>query len=70
MPRTPEGWRALRVPLPIEEFDYLAELRGSRKWRTFFKEIQDDARKAAEINQHLRERVEFLEAQLKNIWRT
>jgi len=65
MPKTPEGWRALRVPMPIEEFDYLAGLRGSRKWRTFLQEIQDDARKAAEMNQHLRERIEFLEAQLK-----
>jgi len=67
MPRTKEGWKALRVPMPLEEFEYLAELRGPRKWRTFLKEIQDDARKAAERNQHLRERVEFLEAQLKRL---
>ncbi len=65
MPKTPDGWRALRVPMPIEEFNYLAELRGPRKWRTFLNNIQDDARKAAEINQHLRERVEFLEDQIK-----
>ncbi len=67
MPRTKEGWKALRVPMPLEEFEYLAGLRGSRKWRTFFKEIQNDFRKAAEINTHLRERVEFLEAQLKRL---
>lgn len=67
MPRTKEGWKALRVPMPLEEFEYLRGLKGNRKWRTFLKEIQDDARKAAEINKHLRERVEFLEAQLKRV---
>ena len=67
MPRTPEGWRALRVPMPIEEFEYLAKLRdsrGPRKWRTYFQQIQDDARMAAELNQKLRARIEFLEGQL------
>lgn len=63
MPRAREGWKALRVHMPLEEFEYLSNLRGSRKWRTFLKEIQDDARKAAEVNRHLRERVEFLEGQ-------
>lgn len=62
-PKTKEGWKALRVPMPLDEFEYLSKLRGPRKWRTFLKEIQDDARKAAEVNRHLRERVEFLEAQ-------
>ena len=66
MPKTLEGWRALRVPMPIAEFLALSELRGTRKWRTFLNNIQDDARKAAEINQHLRNRVEFLETQLKS----
>jgi len=67
MPRTPEGWRALRVPMPIEEFDRLAKLRGSRKWRTWLNQIQDDFRKASEANQELRNRVKFLEGQLKRM---
>lgn len=50
--------------MPNEEFDYLAKLRGTRKWRTFFRDIQDDARKAAEVNQELREKIELLEGQL------
>jgi len=55
----------LHVPLPNAEFDYLAQMRGTRKWRTFFKDIQDDARKAAENNQELRRKIEFLETRLK-----
>lgn len=55
----------LHVELLNEEFDYLAKMRGTRKWRNFFKDIQDDARKAAELTQELREKVEFLETQLK-----
>ncbi|GAH80253.1 unnamed protein product, partial [marine sediment metagenome] len=51
MPKTPDGWRALRVPMPIEEFEALSKIRGPRKWRTFLNNIQDDARKAAELNQ-------------------
>ena len=54
----------LHVPMPNEEFDYLANMRGDRKWRTFFGDIQSDARKAAEVNQELREKIEFLEEQL------
>ncbi len=67
MPKTPEGWRALRVPMPIKEFEALATIRGPRKWRTFLNNIQDEARRAAETNQHLRERVQFLEDQLKRL---
>jgi len=57
----------LHVPLPNEEFRYLKQLAAGRKWRTFFKDIQDDARKAAEINQELRERIEFLEGELRRV---
>ena len=56
----------LHVQMPNEEFDYLAKLRGTRKWRTFFRDIQDDARKAAEANQELREKIEFLKEQLRS----
>lgn len=55
----------LHVELPNAEFDYLATMRGTRKWRTFFKDIQDDARKAAEVNQELRDRIDFLEGELR-----
>ena len=55
----------LHVPLPNAEFDYLAMMRGTRKWSHFFRDIQDDARKAAKANQELRERVEFLEDQAR-----
>lgn len=65
MPKTPDGHRNLRVILPDDEFDYLAKMRGTRKWRTFFLDIQDDARKAAEVNQELRAKIEFLEEQLR-----
>ena len=51
--------------LPNAEFDALANLRGPRSWRSFFWGITDDARKAAEKNQELRERIEFLEEQLR-----
>lgn len=55
------------MPLPNEEFDYLSQMRGTRKWSHFFRDIQDDARKAADVNQELRERVEFLEGQVKRM---
>lgn len=53
--------------MPIEEFNYLAKMRGSRKWRTFLREIQSDHRKAAETNQELRSKIEFLLRQLKSL---
>lgn len=55
----------LHVPLPNEEFDYLAKMRGTRKWSHFFRDIQDDARKAADANQELRHKIDFLEGQLR-----
>jgi hypothetical protein len=55
----------LHVLLPNEEFDALSNLRGPRKWRDFFWGITDDARKAAEANQELREKIGFLEEQLR-----
>lgn len=51
--------------LPNDEFDALDKLKGPRSWRNFFWSITDDARKAAEANQELRERIEFLEEQLR-----
>jgi hypothetical protein len=51
--------------LPNEEFNQLAKLRGPRSWRSFFWSITDDARKAAAINQELREKIDFLEEQLR-----
>ena len=55
----------LHVYLPNAEFDYLARMRGSRKWSHFFRDIQDDARKAAEANQELRDKIDFLEGELR-----
>ena len=51
--------------LPNDEFNQLAKLRGPRSWRSFFWSITDDARKAAETNQELREKIGFLEEQLR-----
>lgn len=61
------GWTYLNVPMPDEEHAALKKMAAGRKWRTFFKDIQDDARKAAEINQDLRERLEFKEDQIKRL---
>lgn len=63
------GWTYLNVPMPDEEFDALKKMAGGRKWRNFFKQIQDDARKAAEINQDLREKLEFKDEQIKRLER-
>lgn len=51
--------------MPFAEFQYLAGMRGNRKWRTFLQDIQKDHRKALEVNQELREKIEFLEEQLR-----
>lgn len=61
------GWTYLNVPMPDEEHDTLKKMAGGRKWRTFFKQIQDDARKAAKINQELREKIEFKDEQIKRL---
>ena len=45
----------------------LKKMAGGRKWRTFFKQLQDDARKAAEINQDLRDKLEFKDEQIKRL---
>jgi len=61
------GWTYLNVPMPDEEHAALKKMAAGRRWRTFFKDIQDDARKAAEINQDLRERLVFKEEQIKRL---
>ena len=63
------GWTYLNVPMPDEEFDALKKMKGGRKWRTYLKQIQDDARKAAEINQDLRDKLEFKDEQIKRLER-
>ena len=63
------GWTYLNVPMPDEEHNALKKMAGGRKWRTFFKQLQDDARKAAEINQELREKLEFKDEQVKRLER-
>ena len=61
------GWTYLNVPMPDEEHAALKKMAAGRKWRTFFKQLQDDARKAAEINQELREKIEFKDEQIKRL---
>ena len=61
------GWTYLNVPMPDEEHAALKKMAAGRKWRTFFKQLQDDARKAAEINQELREKLEFKDEQIKRL---
>ena len=61
------GWTYLNVPMPDEEHAALKKMASGRRWRIFFKDIQDDARKAAEINQDLRERLEFKDEQIKRL---
>jgi hypothetical protein len=63
------GWTYLNVPMPDEEFDTLKKMAAGRKWRTFFKQIQDDALKAATINRELREKIEFKDEQIKRLER-
>lgn len=63
------GWTYLNVPMPDEEHAALKKMAAGRKWRTFFKQLQDDARKAAEINQDLREKLEFKDEQVKRLER-
>ena len=61
------GWTYLNVPMPDEEHAALKKMAAGRKWRTFFKQLQDDARKAAKINQELREKIEFKDEQIKRL---
>ena len=61
------GWTYLNVPMPDEEHAALKKMAAGRKWRTFFKDIQDSARKAAELNQELREKVEFKDQQIERL---
>jgi L-rhamnose mutarotase len=63
------GWTYLNVHIPDEEHAALKEMAAGRKWRTYFKQIQDDARKAAEVNQELREKIEFKDEQIKSLER-
>lgn len=63
------GWTYLNVPMPDEEHAALKKMAAGRKWRTFFKQLQDDARKAAEINQELREKLELKDEQIKSLER-
>lgn len=65
LPRKDPERTIVHAYLPNAEFDALAALRGPRSWRNFFWAITDDARKAAEANQELREKVGFLEEQLR-----
>ncbi len=61
------GWKYLNVPMPEEEHAALKKMAAGRKWRTFFKQIQDDARKAAMINVELREEVAILKDQIERL---
>ena len=61
------GWTYLNVPMPDEEHAALKKMAGGRKWRTFFKQLQDDALKAAKVNQELREKLEFKDEQIKRL---
>ena len=61
------GWTYLNVPMPDEEHAALKKMAGGRKWRTYFKQIQDDALKAAEINRDLRDKLEFKDEQIKRL---
>jgi len=61
------GWTYLNVPMPDEEHAALKKMAAGRKWRTFFKDIQDSARKAAELNQELRERIGFKDQQIERL---
>jgi len=61
------GWTYLNVPMPDEEHAALKKMAAGRRWRTFFKDIQSDALKAAEINRDLRERLVFKEDQIKRL---
>ena len=63
------GWTYLNVPMPDEEHEALKEMAAGRKWRTYFKQIQDDARKAAELNKDLRDKLEFKDEQIKRLER-
>jgi ABC-type xylose transport system substrate-binding protein len=63
------GWTYLNVPMPDEEHAALKKMASGRKWRTFFKQMQDDALKAAKINQELREQLEFKDEQIKRLER-
>lgn len=61
------GWTYLNVPMPDEEHAALKKMAAGRKWRTFFKQIQDDARKAAVINVELQEKISILEDQIERL---
>lgn len=63
------GWTYLNVPMPDEEHAALKKMAAGRKWRNFFKQLQDDARKAAEINKELRDKLEFKDEQIKRLER-
>jgi len=63
------GWTYLNVPMPTEEHAALKKMAAGRKWRTYFKQIQDDALKAAEINQDLRDKLDFKDEQIKRLER-
>lgn len=65
MVKSKPGWRILTVNMPEEERAALLKMADGRKWRKFFKDIQDDARRAAEINQGLRDSLALREQQLK-----
>lgn len=65
MVKSKPGWRILTVNMPEEERAALLKMADGRKWRKFFKDIQNDARKAAEINQGLRDSLALKEQQLK-----
>uniref|UniRef100_A0A6M3MBP4 Uncharacterized protein n=1 Tax=viral metagenome TaxID=1070528 RepID=A0A6M3MBP4_9ZZZZ len=67
MVKPKEGWKWLNVHMPEEEHDALKKLAAGRKWRSFFKDIQDAARKAAEINQDFRDRIAFKDGQIKRL---
>ncbi len=55
----------VHASLPNAEFAALAKLRGPRTWRDYFWNITEDARKAAEINQKLREENDHLKERLR-----
>lgn len=67
MGKSREGWKWLNVHMPKEEHDVLLKLAAGRKWRIFLKDIQEAARKAAQINQELREKVAFKDEQIKRL---
>ena len=67
MVKSKPGWRILTVNMPEEERTALLKMADGRKWRKFFKDIQDDARKRAEITQGLRDSLALKEQQLKTL---